>query len=125
MRCLSNLLTKKQDKNMNESKDTKEIESTHLLDKLSIGDVSGMLSQMQSFFLDTINKSSEELSPAYLANLYYESIGKRRHVASRDSFGQTSAAYRTCRKLVRLNLVKELRYKTSGGYSYMMYIALR
>ena len=30
---------------MNESKDTKEIESTHLLDKLSIGDVNGQSEQ--------------------------------------------------------------------------------
>ena len=31
---------------MNESKDTKEIESTHLLDKLSIGDVSEQSEQL-------------------------------------------------------------------------------
>ena len=31
---------------MNESKDTKEIETTHLLDKLSIGDVSGQSEQL-------------------------------------------------------------------------------
>jgi len=31
---------------MNESKDTKEIERTHLLDKLSIGDVSGQSEQL-------------------------------------------------------------------------------
>lgn len=87
--------------------------------------VSGRLSQMQQFFLDTINQSNEELNPCYLANLYYESIGKRRYAASRDSFGQTSAAYRTCRKLASLNLVKEIHYKTSGGYSYTMYAAFR
>ncbi len=87
--------------------------------------VSGRLSEMQQFFLDTINQSNEELNPCYLANLYYEIIGKRRHVASRDSFGQTSAAYRTCRKLTSLNLVKEIHYKTSGGYSYTLYAAFR
>jgi hypothetical protein len=83
------------------------------------------LSQMQTFFLNAINNSCEECNPSYLANLYYESIGKRRYAASRDSFGQTSAAYRTCRKLVSLNLVKEIHYKTSGGYSYTMYAAFR
>lgn len=87
--------------------------------------VSIRLSQMQLFFLEVINNSSEEFNPCYLANLYYEYIGKRRHAASRDSFGQTSAAYRTCRKLVGLNLIKEIRYKTSGGYSYTMYTACR
>lgn len=84
----------------------------------------GDLTKMQSFFLDTINNSSVEMNPCYLAALYYESIGKRRYAASRDSFGQTSAAYRTCRRLVSLNLIKEIRYKTSGGYSYTMYTAV-
>ena len=87
--------------------------------------VSGRLSEMQSFFLDAINNSGEECNPCYLASLYYRSIGKRRHAASRDSFGQTSAAYRTCRKLASLNLVKEIHYKTSGGYSHTMYAAFR
>ena len=85
--------------------------------------VSGRLTEMQSFFLDAINNSGEECNPCYLARLYYESIGRRRHTASRYSFGQTSAAYRTCRKLASLNLVKEIHYKTSGGYSYTMYAA--
>ena len=49
--------------------------------------VSGRLSEMQSFFLDAINNSGEECNPCYLASLYYRSIGKRRHAASRDSFG--------------------------------------
>lgn len=82
------------------------------------------LTDMQKFFLNTIVQSKEEVNPGYLANLYYESIGKRRHAASRDSFGQTSASYRTCRKLASLNLVKEIHYKTPGGYSYTMYSAL-
>lgn len=86
--------------------------------------VSGRLSQMQSFFLDAINKSGEECNACYLADLYYESIGKRRYAASRDSFGQTSAAYRTCRRLASLDLIKEIHYKTSSGYSYTMYAAL-
>lgn len=84
-------------------------------------DVSKSLTQMQEYFLNVINNSTEELNAAYLANLYYGSIGKRRRAASRDSFGQTSAAYRTCRKLVSLKLIKEIEYKTSGGYSYTMY----
>ena len=83
------------------------------------------LTEMQQFFLDTINKSTGELNPGYLANVYYESIGKRRHAASRDSFGQTSAAYRTCRKLTSLCLIKEIHHKTTGGYSYSMYAAMR
>lgn len=87
--------------------------------------VSGRLTEMQSFFLDAINNSGKEFNPNYLASLYYESIGRRRHAASRDSFGQTSAAYRTCRKLASLNLIKEIHYKTSGGYSYTMYAAFR
>lgn len=86
--------------------------------------VSGKLTEMQSFFLDAINKLGNECNPCYLANLYYESIGKRRHVSSRSSFGQTSAAYRTCRKLASLNLVEEIYYKTKGGYSYTMYAAI-
>jgi len=44
-------------------------------------------------------------------------IGKRRPVASRDSFGQTSAAYRTCRKLVSLNLIKEVQDYGSTSYA--------
>ncbi len=79
---------------------------------------------MQSFFLDAINNSDNEVNPSYLANLYYTSIGKNRYSASRDSFGQTSASYRTCRKLVSLNLIQEVRYKTRGGYSYVMYKSL-
>jgi hypothetical protein len=87
--------------------------------------VSVRLSGMQQFFLDSINQSNDEMNPNYLANIYYESIGKRRHSASRDSFGQTSAAYRTCRKLASLNLVKEIHHKSIGGYSYTMYSAFR
>lgn len=83
------------------------------------------LSPMQSFFLDTINKENKELSPTYLAHLYYEAIGKRRYVSSRASFGQTSAAYRTCRKLVSLNLIRENHYKTTGGYSYTTYSSFK
>lgn len=79
---------------------------------------------MQQFFLDKITASKDQLNACYLANVYYEAIGKRRRAASRDSFGQTSAAYRTCRKLVALNLIKEIYYKTAGGYSYTMYEAL-
>ena len=82
------------------------------------------LTPMQSFFLDVIQKSNEELNPSYLAALWYESIGKRRNSDSRRSFGQTSAAYRTCRKLTELNLVKEKHYKTEGGYSYSNYFSL-
>lgn len=79
------------------------------------------LTPMQRFFRDTIYNSSEEFSPCYLARLYYMSIGKQCWAASRDSFGQTSAAYRTCRKLVAMGLIKGITYKTSGGYSYNMY----
>lgn len=86
--------------------------------------ISGRLSEMQSFFLNAIINSGNECNPCYLANIYYESIGKRRFAASRACFGQNSAAYRTCRKLASLNLVKEIHYKTSGGYSYTMYAAL-
>lgn len=82
------------------------------------------LSEMQSFFLDAINNSGKECNPCYLASLYYESIGRRKHAASRDSFGH-SAAYRTCRKLASLNLVKEIHYKNGGGYSYTMYAATK
>lgn len=67
------------------------------------------LTPMQLSFLNLINNSLDPLRPGYLAVMYYDSIGKRRPVASRDSFGQTSAAYRTCRKLVSLNLVKEVQ----------------
>lgn len=35
---------------MNETKDTKEIESTHQLDKLSIGDVSGQSELLKVFY---------------------------------------------------------------------------
>lgn len=79
------------------------------------------MTPMQQFFLDQINKSSAELSPTYLAQKYYESIGKRRKVASRDSFGQTSAAYRTCRTLDELGYINEKVYTTRGGYTYVMF----
>lgn len=91
--------------------------------QLSQTTVSGRLTKMQQFFLDKINASNQELNPCYLATVYYESIGKRVRAASRDSFGQTSAAYRTCRKLAGLNLIKEIHHKTSGGYSYTTYVA--
>jgi hypothetical protein len=81
----------------------------------------GKLSEMQQFFLNTINNEDEEVNPCYLANLYYESIGKRMGVSSRSSFGQTSAAYRTCRKLTGLKLIEEIHHKTNGGYSYTTY----
>lgn len=81
---------------------------------------------MQYFFLDFINsKSGQELDPSYIAHIYYHSIGKRTYVASRDSFGQTSAAHRTCRKLISLNLIKATNYKSSGGYSYTLYSSLQ
>lgn len=79
------------------------------------------LTKMQSFFLETINNSDEEVNPCYLAHIYYESIGQRRHSASRDSFGQTSAAYRTCRKLHDLGLIEQVMHKTAGGYSYITF----
>lgn len=81
----------------------------------------GALTAMQQFFLDTLREEELECTATYLAVLYYESIGKRRHAASRDSFGQTSAAYRTCRALVSKGLIKERLYKTTSGYSYSMY----
>lgn len=89
--------------------------------KKAISELARQLSPMQSFFLNLINISTKELHPCYMAYMWYESIGKRRHVASRDAFGQTSAAYRTCRKLTRLSLIQEVRYKTSSGHSYTMY----
>lgn len=83
------------------------------------------LTKMQRFFLDTISKSDKALNANYLSVLWYESIGKRRYVASRDAFGQTSAAYRTCRKLASLNLIREIHHKTSGGYSYSLFEPVR
>ena len=43
MGSLSSLLTKKQDKNMNEELEKQQDAEKHLLDKLPIGDVSGSL----------------------------------------------------------------------------------
>ncbi|MBN8665797.1 MAG: hypothetical protein J0L83_14545 [Chitinophagales bacterium] len=83
------------------------------------------LTAMQSFFLDFINKSKGEVNACYVARVYYESIGKQRRAASRDSFGQTSAAYRTCRFLVSKKLINEHHYKTSGGFSYTNYSAIK
>lgn len=74
---------------------------------------------MQTFFLKQISEVEKELSPNYLAQTYYEFVGKRRYAASRDSFGQTSAAYRTCRFLHNKGLINLHHYKTSGGYSYI------
>lgn len=82
------------------------------------------LTAMQAFFLDFINGSKEKLNPSYLAQVYYNSIGKHRCADSRGSFGQTSAAYRTCRFLASQGLINEHNYKTSGGYSYAQYSKL-
>ena len=98
----------------------KQMESSNVIQKQN----NECQSAMQQFILNIISQSNKELNPCDLASSYCESSGKGRHAASRDSFGQTSAAYRTCRKLVSLSLVKEIHYKTSSGYSYTMYTAL-
>jgi hypothetical protein len=67
------------------------------------------LTEMQQFFLDQINKHSANLNPGYLAYLWYTRNPDSHHpVASRYAFGRTSAAYRTCRKLESLGLIKKL-----------------
>jgi hypothetical protein len=79
------------------------------------------LTEMQSFFLNEINnKDGEMMSPNYLAVRWYEHKGKHRCAGSRDSFGQTSSAYRTCRKLIELGLVEVHNNKTVGGYRYIL-----
>lgn len=79
------------------------------------------LTKMQAFFLNAINESDRSLNASYLAVKYYDSIGVRRPAASRDSFGQTSAAYRTCRFLTKHGLVKEYHEKGASGFSYTLY----
>lgn len=72
------------------------------------------LTEMQAAFLALINTEQKPVHASYIANKYYEAIGGRRPVASRDALGQTSAAYRTCRKLVALGLIEETPYKEHG-----------
>ena len=77
------------------------------------------LTEMQTFFLNKINNSgTEHVSPNYLGVLWYEHKGIHRCAASRDSFGQTSAAYRTCRKLIELGLIRKHNGETASGWSY-------
>jgi hypothetical protein len=79
------------------------------------------LTEMQAFYFTIINKSNVEMSPGYLSVIYYESKGKRSGCASRRAFGQTSASYRTCRKLVSMNLINENIRRSSCGYINVTY----
>lgn len=42
-------------------------------------------------------------------------------ISSRDSFGTTSAGYRSARKLVELGLAEEIVERTHGGYTCLSY----
>ncbi len=76
------------------------------------------LTEMQQFFLSAINASEyDELNPGYLSVLWCEHKGKRRGVDSRDSFGHTTAAYKTCRKLTALGLIKQNQHQFHQTFS--------
>lgn len=83
------------------------------------------LTEMQHFFFTMLQKTGDQLSPAQMAATYYTLKGVRRFAASRDSFGQTAAAYRTCRFLVEKGLAVQHTYKTEGGYTYTKYTAVK
>ena len=74
------------------------------------------LTPIQEFILQAINASEREMSGGYLASLYYQSIGKYRCASSRDSLGQTTAAYRAADKLAELNLIKKITYERHRTY---------
>jgi hypothetical protein len=74
------------------------------------------LTPIQEFILQAINASEREMSGGYLASLYYQSIGKYRCGSSRDSLGQTTAAYRAADKLAELNLIKKITYERHRTY---------
>jgi hypothetical protein len=81
------------------------------------------LTPMQEFFLQEMKRHGKPMSPNHLSVLWYSYIGKHRNADSRSNFGKTSAAYRTCRKLVELGLANQITEKTSGGYTNLDFSA--
>jgi hypothetical protein len=74
------------------------------------------LTPIQEFILQAINASEREMNGGYLASLYYESIGQYRCGSSRDSLGQTTAAYRAADKLAELKLITKVSYERHRAY---------
>lgn len=78
------------------------------------------LTEMQQFALDFLKKTPGEVNPSYLGSQWfqYKNDGRFPPAASRYSFGTTSAAYRTLRKLAELKLVNHHIRKTAGGMTF-------
>jgi hypothetical protein len=64
------------------------------------------LTEMQQFAMDLLKKKGGKLNTSYLSHEWAMYKRHRISAASRDRFGTTSAAYRTLRRLVVLDLVE-------------------
>lgn len=68
------------------------------------------LTPMQDFAIRFLEKKNTEVSPARLGSEWYahNNDGRYRSGGSRGTFGNTSAAYRTLRKLEEMGLVEKV-----------------
>ena len=82
------------------------------------------LTPMQEFALEILKQNPQGTFGPYVGQRWQERNGRRPKSASRDSFGVTSAAYRSIRSLVAMGLAKVDKHKTSGGYTVEKYFPL-
>ncbi len=76
------------------------------------------LTEMQAFALEFLADQKEPVNPNYFGSQWHlHKHGRYPPAASRDSWGTTTSAYKTLRKLAELGLVEKFVEKTSSGYT--------
>lgn len=79
--------------------------------------MSNVLTPMEEFAVSTLRGRKGKMNPSHFAVLWAEyKTGRLPKASSRDSFGYTSAAYRTLRNLTKKGIVTCHSHRTSGGY---------
>ncbi len=68
-----------------------------------------VLTEMQEFTINFLKKERREVNPSYLGSEWFAHKNDGRYCSggSRGQFGTTSAAYRTLRKLEKMELVAQ------------------